>query len=334
MSLLVRCRAYAWKTALVLSVGGGGLWTATHGVAGTTWRDVAETLRSVEQWRLAMLAAIWIGGLAVYSLVLSAALPGLGLRRGLLLNLSGSAVANTVPLGGAVATALNWRMARTWGHSDRSFLAFCILTNVLDVASKLLLPVAAVATLLALSVDVPPVLWWLAAACSAVLVLALVARGALGRRQSTATGSGRRWYRQAGVLLHDSLARIGALFTRHWPRLLPASACYVTAQVLLLYFALRSVGLDPPVSVVLTVAAIERLATLVPLTPGGTGVAEVGAVASMVAFGMDPVQTVAGVLLYRVFLVVMEIPVGGVLLAGWTWLHRDSFRRPLGDATA
>ena len=34
------------------------------------------------------------------------------------MNLTGSAVANVMPLGGAVATALNWRMVRGWGHSD------------------------------------------------------------------------------------------------------------------------------------------------------------------------------------------------------------------------
>ena len=33
---------------------------------------------------------------------------------------------------------------------------------------------------------------------------------------------------------------------------------------------------------------------------------------------------VAGVLLYRVFLIVMEIPVGGALLAGWVWGQRGS----------
>ena len=48
--------------------------------------------------------------------MLAAALPGLDLRRGLLLNLSGSAVSNVMPLGGAVGTALNWQMAR-WGHT-------------------------------------------------------------------------------------------------------------------------------------------------------------------------------------------------------------------------
>ena len=41
---------------------------------------------------------------------------------------------------------------------------------------------------------------------------------------------------------------------------------------------------------------------LVPITPGGTGIAEIGAIAWLVGSGLDPVQAVAGVLLYRVFL--------------------------------
>jgi uncharacterized membrane protein YbhN (UPF0104 family) len=69
-------------------------------------------------------------------------------------------------------------------------------------------------------------------------------------------------------------------------------------------------------------AAIERLGTLIPITPGGTGVAEIGTIAWLVASGLDPVEVVAGVLLYRIFLVALEIPVGGTLLAGWALLRR------------
>ena len=52
-----------------------------------------------------------------------------------------------------------------------------------------------------------------------------------------------------------------------------------------------------------------------------------GTIAWLVANGLDPVTVVAGVLLYRVFLIVMEIPVGAVLLGGWAWVNRSV--RPL-----
>jgi uncharacterized protein (TIRG00374 family) len=98
---------------------------------------------------------------------------------------------------------------------------------------------------------------------------------------------------------------------------------YIAAQVALLYVSLHAVGLDAPVTAVLMAAAIERLGTLVPITPGGTGIAEIGTIAWLLRVGLDPVEVVAGVLLYRLFLVALEIPVGGMLLGGWLLTRRS-----------
>lgn len=318
----------AWKVALVVTVVGGGLWTATHKVAGVAWADVVSTLRQVAPEQLLLIAAIWFGGLAIYSLVLSAALPGLGVPRSLLLNLSGSAVANVLPLGGALGTALNWRMITRWGHSNAAFAAYCLLTNALDVATKLVLPLVAVAGLAAVSAHVPTMLWLVAAGCAATLLLAAllepVLRRASGSTALTGPLSGR-----LGTPVRESGARIRQVFRAGWGRLVSGSAGYIAAQVALLDVCLHTVGLHPPLTVVVMAAAVERLGTLLPITPGGTGVAEIGAIAWLVGTGLDPVEVVAGVLLCRVFLVVMEIPVGGALLAGWMWMQRAT-RTPVG----
>jgi putative heme transporter len=329
--------SFTWKALLVVAIGAGGLWTATHGVAGVSWRDVAAVLRAVTLRDLVLLALIWLGGLGIYSVVLAAALPGLGLRRSLLLNLSGSAVANVVPLGGAAATALNWRMVRTWGHSNLAFVAFCVLTNALDVLTKLLLPLVGVLAFVLVSLHVPTVLWLVAASCAGVLLAALAALRVMATHSGGADGASAgtsRWRVLARRSLRDSGERIRALMVLGWARLLSGSAAYIAAQVALLFVSLRSVGLDVPLTVVIMAAAIERLGTLIPLTPGGTGVAEIGTIAWLVATGLDPVQAVAGVLLYRVFLVVMEIPLGGVLLAGWAWLQRSSPRHTAAGAAS
>ena len=314
------------KASLVLGVAVGGLWTATHGVAGVMWSDVLGVVDAVSPWRFGVLAAVWLGGLAIYSLVLSAALPGLGVRRALLLNLTGSAVANVVPLGGAVATGLNWRMTRLWGHSDEAFVTYCVLTNALDVATKLFLPLVAVAVLVAVSAPVPASVWVVAGACVVALLLMAGLHRISGLAPRRSAGRPRR---RDAVLqrLRESAQRVRGLLARRWPRLVPASAGYIAAQVLLLVLSLHAVGLDAAFSTVLMAAAIERLGTLIPLTPGGTGVAEVGTVAWLIAMGLDPAGSVAGVLLYRVFLVLMEIPVGGALLGAWAWAWRTGSAR-------
>jgi uncharacterized membrane protein YbhN (UPF0104 family) len=313
--------ALTWRTALVVGVCTTGLWTATHGVAGVMWSDVGGVMRAVEPWRLGLLALVWVAGLGVYSLVLSAALPGLGVRRGLLLNLTGSAVANVIPLGGAVATGLNWRMTRQWGHSNEAFVTYCVLTNALDVVTKLALPLVAVGVLVVVSVPVPGGVWVVAGLCVAALLLIVASQGLVVRGPGP-TRTGRHRWDAALRRVGESGARIRALLARRWPRLVTASAGYIGAQVLLLDLSLRAVGLPAAFSTVLMAAAIERLGTLVPLTPGGVGIAEVGTVAWLVAMGLDPAGAVAGVLLYRAVLVLPEIPVGGALLGGWTLLRR------------
>jgi putative heme transporter len=316
----------AVKASLVLGVAFGGLWIATHGVAGVMWSDVLAVVDQVSPWRFGLLAAVWLGGLGIYSLVLSAALPGLGVRRALLLNLTGSAVANAVPLGGAVATGLNWRMTRLWGHSDEAFVTYCVLTNALDVATKLFLPLVAVAVLVAVSAPIPASVWFVAGAC----VVALLLMAGIQRASSRAPHRSAARLRPRDAVLHrlrESTRRVSSLLADRWPRLVPASAGYIAAQVLLLVLSLHAVGLDAAFSTVLMAAAIERLGTLIPLTPGGAGVAELGTVAWLIAMGLDPAGSVAGVLLYRVFLVLMEIPVGGALLGAWAWACRTGSTR-------
>lgn len=307
----------------MLGVAGGGLWTATHGVAHVGWSEVAVALRQVSPGQVLLLTVIWLGGLAVYSLVLSAALPGLGVPRSLLLNLSGSAVSNVMPLGGAVGTALNWRMVTRWGHSSNAFAAFCLLTNALDVLTKLVLPLVAVAGLVLVEAHVPTTLWAMAACCAAVLVAAALADRVV-RRISVGARDRHGLVERLREQARDSWLRIHELLRADAPRLLMASAGYIAAQVALLDVSLHTVGLHPPLTVVIMAAAIERLGTLLPITPGGTGVAEVGAIAWLIGTGLTSVEVVAGVVLCRIFLVVMEIPVGSALLAGWMWSQRSA----------
>ena len=328
-----RWSSLAWRSTLAIGVATAGLWASTHGVADVTWREVAHVVSQVTLLHLAWLAVIWLAGLATYATVLAVALPGLGVRRGLLLNLTGSAVANVFPLGGAVATGLNWRMARVWGHSNGAFVSFCVLTNVLDVTTKLVLPLVAVGLLVFTSVHVPALAWVMVGACAGALLLVVTVNvvwlrtGAAASSESAhAPGRLPRLRRN----LRDAAARSRGLLATRWLNLLPGSVGYVAAQVLLLFCSLYSVGLHPSLSVVLMGAAIERLSSLVPVTPGGAGLAELGAVAWFVAAGLDPVSVVAGVVLYRTFLFALEIPVGGALLGGWAWRHRAGARSYVG----
>jgi uncharacterized membrane protein YbhN (UPF0104 family) len=256
------------------------------------------------------------------------------------LNLSGSFVANLLPLGGAAAAALNWRLLRSWGRSGTDFAAVCFLSNALHSAAKLALPAVTVLVVAAWG-TVPTTLWWLSAVGTAALTVGAAVTWAVERRLTRqrhalpASGAPTRTparrdaavRRAAARLLGGAqlaVGRVEEVVRGGWRRLVGGSAAYVVAQVVLSVFALQSVGGHVPFLVALVAAVVERVGTVLPLSPAGTGVAEAGAVAWLLATGVDPVTAVAGVLLVRLFLVVIEVPVGGLLLGGWAWSRLSS----------
>ena len=78
------------------------------------------------------------------------------------------------------------------------------------------------------------------------------------------------------------------------------------------------VAVDP--AIVFAAFAAERILTLAVLTPGAAGFVEVGMTGTLVALGVPAGPAAAGVLLYRGYTFLMEIPTGGAGMLWW-WLH-------------
>jgi uncharacterized membrane protein YbhN (UPF0104 family) len=60
---------------------------------------------------------------------------------------------------------------------------------------------------------------------------------------------------------------------------------------------------------------------LIPLTPGGLGVVELGVTTALVGFGGGNAKVVAAVLLYRFATIVPTLVFGGVTMLVWRRLH-------------
>ncbi len=296
-----------------------------------SWHGVLPVLQSVP-WPAALaLAGVWFLGLCVHSFVLTAAAPSLTHRRALTLNLTGSAVSNVVPLGGAAGVELNRRMMRAWGFDGRAFTGFTFLTNLWDVASKLLLPVVAALVLAhagALSGQVRTLSLLggagfaaLAVAAATVLVSSRGA-GLVGRvLESVARRALRLLGRDRELGLEQALLEVrhqcAGLVARGWLRMSLGIIGYVALQGVLLGICLQLTGVGLPWAAVLAGFAVERALTIVPLTPGGVGVADLGLVGVLVALGGDPVGVTSAAVLYRLFIFAVEIPVGSGALGVW-----------------
>lgn len=330
----------------VASVGAIGasvvLLLAVPRAVGMSWHDVVIVLAGLSMTTLAALTGLWLLGLWVHTYVLTAALPGLSKRRALLLNLSGSAVSNLVPFGGAAGIGVGFVMARSWRITPTNFASFTAISNFWNVIGKLLVGSALVAGAVAAGIHFPPsmrnaLIYGSGGVLAAsLIVVAALSAPVIGR------SIGRMWDRAANGLLirlgmtrrvhaEGALNRLRKVCTESivagWGQLTMGVLAYMGLQAALLAACLLAVGAHAPVLVIAAAFGVERILSLFPFTPGGAGVAELGSVAVLVALGGDPALMAAGVLLYRTFTFLLEIPVGGVSAIVWLLYRTQSASR-------
>jgi len=310
-------------------------------IAGAPWAAVAGVVSELTKRQVVLLAVIWFSGLWAHTFVLTAAMPRLTHRRALTLNLTGSAVSNLVPMGGALGIGLNYWMTRSWGFSKPAFTLYTFVTNLWDVMAKLSLPALALGALLLTGDVTHPQLATLAEVTMLllgvllILVLAAVssesAAGLLGRVLTVPTQLLYRLFRSDRTIdLSQSVLELrreslGLMRGGGWIQLSLGMVVYSALQALLLWASLHMLGTTLTAPEIFAGYALERVLTLVMITPAGTGFVEAGMTGLLIAvFGGDPITTVAGVLIYRAFTFGLEIPVGAANLALWVWRSRGN----------
>ncbi len=329
----------AVEATAALGLAAALLGLGVPGSSGTTWTEIRGALGGVPATTFVLLTLVWLTGLWAHTIVLTAALPGLSHRRAFFLNITGSSVSNLVPLGGTLGTAVNYWSCRVWGFTTAAFIRWALVTNIWDVLGRLVVPALAVAWLGWDGLDDNAVLAG-AALGSAILLLVLVTiTSILLHRDVGARVLGtladrmlrvlhRRTAESAGA--HSPVLEVKAVELRRdtaelvahaWPRLTAGKLLYAAFQGALLWLCLSATGTAPAGSVVLAAFAVERVLSLAVVTPGGAGIVEIGMTGYLTRMGVDPVTAASGVLLYRFFVIGMEVPVGGALLLPWALRH-------------
>ena len=299
---------------------------------GMSWNDVFTVLAGLSVTTVIALAALWLLGLWTHTFVLTAALPGLSKRRALLLNLSGSAVSNLVPFGSAAGIGLGYAMAKTWRITPGNFASFTTISNLWNVIGKLLVGCALVAGSVIAGLELPSSIRdAVVYGSGVVLVVALLLVGVFGHPvvggaisrgcDRGANGLFARMGIARRIHVEEVLDRLrtmcGDSIAAGWGQLTASVLAYLGLQAALLAGCLLAVGAHTPLLVIAAAFGVERILSLFPFTPGGAGVAELGSVAVLVAVGGDPALMTAGVLLYRTFTFLLEIPVGGASAIVW-----------------
>jgi len=310
-----------------------------------SYRSVWGSLQAMTWLSVLLIGIAAAASLASYWLGICAVLPSLRLRQAATVNLASNAVANALPAGGALGMGVNWTMLSSWGVSTEEYVLYTLVSGIWNVFARLGLPVLALLALL--TVTRPDSVLIIAAAVGlALLAAAASGLALLMRSERFAFRADRMLQRAAAIVcrlarrpvpvgIAGSLSGFrgraaGLMAARGWRIAVTTAAAHVMLWLVLLA-CLRGTGLSQvQVSWQTSLAAYAfvRLLTVLPITPGGLGISELGLV-SVLAAEAGPrasAQVTAAVLLYRAVTYLPPIPLGAA--AFLIWRHAPGLLRP------
>ena len=140
--------------------------------------SVWESIGEMSWVELATLTAVAAWNLVTYWFVMVASVPGLNYWQAMKVNLTSTAISNTMPAGGALGIGVTTAMFIGYGFSKTQISLSILVTGIWNNFVKLGMPILALA-LLALQGDAS------AALITAALIGLLVLVGARGRRSAS-----------------------------------------------------------------------------------------------------------------------------------------------------
>lgn len=337
-------RAVTGGLSLLIVAGVFGFALPRFASYGTVW----SSLTALRWPALALIAATLAASqLATWAMITSV-LPRLRLREAAAVNLSSSAVANTLPAGGAVAMGVSWGMMSGWGVGTADYLRYTVVSGVWNVLARLGLPVVALSILAVTGRSGFTSQVAAAVSAGALVVVAVGFRTILrservahvaGRVADLGLGAAHRLLRRkppravTGMVL-DFRTGAAQLLAERGLRISVTTAASQVSLWLVLLACLRGSGLtQAQVSWETSLAAFAfaQVLSVLPITPGGLGVVEFGLTGPLI-MGMDPAgaaRVTAAVLLYRAVTYLLPIPLGG---AAFLWWRRARTARRRGAA--
>jgi uncharacterized protein (TIRG00374 family) len=301
------------------------VWAA---ITDMTWLELT-TLGLLAVWNLCTYAFVWMS-----------VTPGLGFWHAFVMTQSTTAVANTVPGGSAIGIGMTYSMLGSWGYSRSRTTTAVLVSGVWNSFIKLGMPVLALALVLlqggAGGGRVTAALLGIAGLVAAVVVFALMLRSEEQARRFGVL-AGRVASRLLRLVRRPPVSgwelatvkfrsRTVALVERRWVAITVTSLVSHLSLYLVLLVALRDVGVSEDEvgwAEVLAAFAFARLATAIPLTPGGVGFVEAVLITTLSAAGGDRDEVVAAVLVYRALTWALPILVGVIC---YLWWRRSSIR--------
>jgi putative heme transporter len=288
--------------------------------SGTAEADRAEAPPR-RRWVRALVVVVAVAGLAVVGLF-----DGLGVRIGLprtvAVVLAGTALANTMPAGAAVATAYTVREYGRAGSTHEVAVASAVVSGLASIGGLAALYAGGGLALAGGGLAAggggskwQPLLVVLALAGVTAAVVAAGRRFAgdppSAAGASPAGGRLARYLRIAARSARDAWRAGAGLRTRDWAIVLAYATTKWLADLACLVAVVRALDLPVSVTALAGIYLSVQIVRQVPLTPGGIGIIETAFVTGLTAAGAAAAPAAAAVLLYRLLSCWLLIPAGG-----------------------
>jgi uncharacterized protein (TIRG00374 family) len=301
--------------------------------------DYSEAWSSIQQMPIAYVVALvaaTVVNLAVYVWPLQAALPGLGYGPGFVVRQTSFAISNAVPAGGAVGLGVQYGMLDSYGFGAGPAASAIAIVSVFNIFATLVMPVIGVVALLASGVVDGTYLLLAAigvlAIGVAVVAFAMVLRSERGARTvgrwadrlakplTRRLGHGRTVDLTGRIL--DFRSSVVDVMQMRWLQVTLSTLLLQLTSWAILVLALQ--GLEAGTGTVtvtwteaLAAFSFARVASFIPITPGGLGTVDAALAALLTGFGATSSQALAADLVWRASTYVPQVLLGALTFLWW-----------------
>src|SRR5919199_3477020 len=253
--------------------------------------DVWAAITAMTWTELVLLALVAAWNLGTYVFVWMTVTPGLSPGRAMVMTQATTAITNTVPAGSAIGVGMTYAMLHSWGFSRSRTTIAVLVSGVWNSFAKLAIPVLALALVAlqgnASAARVTAAMLGIGGLIAAIVIFALMLRS---ERMAERVGitAGRFVSRLLALVRRPPVQgweiatvkfrnRTVDLLEHGWFPITAATLVSHLSLYLVLLVCLRDVGVSNAEvnwAEILAVFAFARLATAVPITPGGAGLVE------------------------------------------------------------
>jgi len=292
-----------------------------------------ESIKTMSAAWLCLLIASVVVMIFVFVLPYQAAIPHLKYWPAFVIRQTAFTISNAVPAGGALGLALQYAMLNSYGVPGAVATSGIAITSVWSIFITLVLPILGV--LAALTTGAVQQAWVIAGIVGVIAIAAaIVVFWLVLRSESSAKAVGRVAGRIATPItkrmekspdITDSImhfrGEIVEVVKARWLWISVSNLLVSISQFAVLYIAVRAVGGGQAsgFSIFAGFAAfsISRLASMIPVTPGGLGTVDAALIGLLVAFGLDQSTALAGALVWRCATFIPQVLLGVGTFVWW-----------------